>query len=133
MNVVIQLTVANLDTGPFNLYSNVDTFTTPFATGISRSILLAGYTCTVVPNGTSVIRVKSTGVCQNYIDITINIPATTTTTSTTIIVITTTTTTAIPVTTTTTTTISPVITTTTTTPFVEPGPTVENQTFFTLN
>lgn len=215
MNVVIQLISANPDTGPFNLYSDSDVFTTPFATGISRSALLAGYSTSAVPSNATIIRVTSTGTCQNSVNMpitgvsttttttgtpttttttttppilcfvyngqnnnseqatifwtncdgtsdsevvnpgsfssnfcaregsvagfgfTINLiepcgsPVTTTTTSTTATP-TTTTTTTVPGTTTTTTTGTPT-TTTTTTAFVEPGPTVENQTFFTLN
>jgi hypothetical protein len=150
MNVVIQLISANPDTGPFNLYSNSDVFTTPFATGISRSALLAGYSTSAVPSNATIIRVTSAGTCQNSVDMPIAgvvttttttvVPTTTTTTTTgvpsttttTTANLTTTTTTTVPGTTTTTTTSVPVTTTTTTT-FVEPGPTVENQTFFTLN
>jgi len=72
------------DVGPFNLYSNIDGFITPFETNISAAALEAGYTSSLVPNGTTVIRIKSNGVCTNYIDVTINL-ITTTTTSTTII------------------------------------------------
>lgn len=215
MNVVIQLISANPDTGPFNLYSNSDVFTTPFATGISRSALLAGYSTSAVPSNATIIRVTSTGTCQNSVDMPIAGVVTTTTTTTSGGGTTTTTTTAAPIlcfvyngqnnnsepatifwtncdgtsgsevvdpgmfsanfcarqgsvagfgftintiepcgspvtttttatptttttttagggTTTTTTTGTPT-TTTTTTAFVEPGPTVENQTFFTLN
>ena len=142
MNVVIQLISANPDTGPFDLYSDSDVFTTPFATGISRATMLAGYASTVVPANASVIRVTSTGTCQNSVDMpitgvttttTTTGTPTTTTTTTTPTPTTTTTTTAGGGTTTTTTTGTPPTTTTTTTPYVEPGPTVENQTFFTLN
>lgn len=149
MNVIIQLTSANSNTGPFDLYSNSDAYTTPFATGISRTTMLAGYSSTVVPSNATIVRVKSTGICQNYIDIAISgitttttttLPGTTTTTTTsgggttttttTVSPTTTTTTTASP-TTTTTTTVTPGTTTTTTT--ATPVPTVENQTFYTLN
>lgn len=120
------------DAGPFNLYSNTDGYTTPFATGISAAALTVGYTSTVVPNGTTIIRVLSTGLCTNYIDITINLVTTTTTTTLPVTTTTTsssststTTTTAVPTTTTTsssststststsTTTIAPTTTTTT--------------------
>jgi hypothetical protein len=67
------------DAGPFNLYSNTDGYTTPFATNISAAVLEAGYTSTVVPNGTTIIRVVSTGVCTNYIDIVLTEPTTTST------------------------------------------------------
>lgn len=72
------------DAGPFNLYSNIDGFIAPFETNISAAALEAGYTSSLVPNGTTVIRIKSNGVCTNYIDVIINL-ITTTTTSTTII------------------------------------------------
>jgi len=114
MNVLITLTTAGADTGPFNLYSNVDNYTTAFETNISKGILVAGYTSTIVPPGTTAVRVWSGGICTNYVDIILTVPATTTTTTT--AASTTTTTTAAPVgTTTTTTTAAPVGTTTTTT------------------
>jgi len=114
MNVLITLTTAGADTGPFNLYSNVDNYTTAFETNISKGILVAGYTSTIVPPGTTAIRVWSMGICANYVNITLTVPATTTTTTT--AGSTTTTTTAAPLgTTTTTTTAAPVGTTTTTT------------------
>lgn len=103
------------DAGPFNLYSNTDGYTVPFATGISAAALTAGYTSTVVPEGTTIIRVLSTGQCTNYIDITINLITTTTTTSSSST--TSTTTTAVP-TTTTTSSSSTSTTTSTTTEFI---------------
>lgn len=94
--VLITLTTAGADTGPFSLYSNLDGYTVAFESGISRGDLLAGYTSTVVPDSASHIRVKSQGaLCSNYIDLTITGITTTSTTSTT--------TTAAPTTTTTTT------------------------------
>ena len=92
MTVLITLTTAGTSTGPFSLYSNVDSYSTPFVTGVSRSSLLAGYTSTVVPNGTTIIRVMSTGTCTNYTDISV-VPCSTTTTTTTTVPPTTTTTT----------------------------------------
>lgn len=92
MTVLITLTTAGTSTGPFSLYSNVDSYSTPFVTGVSRSSLLAGYTSTVVPNGTTIIRVMSTGTCTNYTDISV-VPCSTTTTTTTVTPTTTTTTT----------------------------------------
>lgn len=139
MNVLITLTTAGADTGPFNLYSNVDNYTTAFETNISRGILEAGYTSLYVPSGTTSIRVKSVGVCTNYVDIGINVP-TTTTTSTTAAPTTTSTTTAAPVgtttttttyvgpSTTTTTTEAPPETTTTTTTYVGPSTTTTTST-----
>jgi len=103
------------DAGPFNLFSNIDGFIVPFETGISTAALVAGYTSIVVPEGTTTIRVVSTGICTNYIDIQISLIPTTTTTTTTITPTTTTTTTTVEPTTTTTTSSSTSTTTTTTT------------------
>lgn len=82
MTVLITLTVAGTDSGPFNLYSNLDGYTSPFETGVSKASLLAGYSSALVPDYTTVIRVLSTGDCTNYIDITLDAPPTTSTTST---------------------------------------------------
>jgi hypothetical protein len=99
MTVLITLTLAGSDTGPFDIYSNSDGFTTPLVTGISRAALLAGYYLTTVPNDATQILVRSTGVCDRslYLDIA-GAPTTTTTT------------TSSSSTTTTTTTIAPTIT-----------------------
>lgn len=110
MNVLVTLTSAGTDTGPFDLFSNADNYIIPIDGGISRAALLAGYTCTTVPGSATIIRVKSLGICTNYIDIPISLVTTTTTTSSST---TTTTTTAAPATTTTTTTVSSTTTTTT--------------------
>lgn len=99
------------DAGPFNLYSNIDGFITPFETNISAAALEAGYTSSLVPNGTTVIRIKSITPCTNYIDVIINLITTTTTSTSS----TTTTSTSTSSTTTTTTTAVPGPTTTTTT------------------
>lgn len=111
MTVLITLTIAGADTGPFDLYSDADGFVSPFESGISKAALQAGYLSTLVPNTATIIRVKSKGVCTNYIDIVIGATTTTTTSSSTS---TTTTTSTSSTTTTTTTTESPTTTTTTT-------------------
>jgi hypothetical protein len=109
ISATIFLTTPTTDAGPFSMYSNVDSYASAFATGISKSALLAGYYTTAIPNLTTIVRLVSTGVCTNQVDF--NMPATTTTTTT--AAPTTTTTTATP-TTTTTTTVAPTTTTTTT-------------------
>lgn len=101
MTALITLTAAGLDTGPFNLYSNLDGYLAAFETGITKGALLAGYTSTLVPDYTETVRVKSTGACITQVDIPLVYP--TTTTTTTVAPTTTTTTTAAPTTTTTTT------------------------------
>jgi hypothetical protein len=102
MTILITLTTAGSSTGPFSIYSNVDSYSTPFETGVSRSNLLAGYVSTLLPSGTTTVRVMSTGTCTNYTDISV-VPCPTTTTTTTVPPTTTTTTTVPPTTTTTTT------------------------------
>lgn len=96
--------------GPFDLFSNADGFASPFETQVSAADLVAGYTVTL-PMGATIIRVCSTGTCENCIDLPTNCP---TTTSTTTVAPTTTTTTTVAPTTTTTTTVAPTTTTTTT-------------------
>jgi hypothetical protein len=50
--------------GPFNLYSNTDNYTTAFETGVSASGNII--TSTNVPDGTTIIKIKSTGVICTY-------------------------------------------------------------------
>ena len=92
MTVLITLTVAGADSGPFNLYSNTDGFVSAFETGVSKASLLAGYASALVPDYTTTVRVKSNGTCVNYVDIVLE---NTTTTTTTVAPSTTTTTTTI--------------------------------------
>jgi hypothetical protein len=82
MTVLVTLTLAGTDVGPFNLYSNVDGYTTAIASGVSRAALVAGYNLLNVPDNASVIRVQSTGTCTNYLDILLSGATTTTTSST---------------------------------------------------
>jgi len=81
MTVLITLTTAGTDSGPFNLYSNLDGYTSAFEVAVPKSALLAGYSSSLVPDFTTTIRVLSTGVCTNYIDILLAPLPTTTTTS----------------------------------------------------
>lgn len=81
MTVLITLTTAGTNTGPFDLYSDVDGYLVPFETLVPKASLVSGYVSTLVPNGTTIVRVKSNSVCTNFIDITISLVTTTTTTS----------------------------------------------------
>ena len=91
MTVLITLTTAGADSGPFDLYSDLDGYISAFESGVSKAALEAGYASSLVPDYTNTIRVKSNGVyCTNYTNIPVG--TTTTTTSST----TTTTTTAAP-------------------------------------
>ena len=85
MTVYVTLTTAGADTGPFNLYSDVDGYISAFETGVSKAALLAGYTSALAPNGTTIVRVMSnSALCKNYIDLSVS-PCPTTTTTTTLI------------------------------------------------
>ncbi len=80
--VLITLTIAGADTGPFNLYSNDDGYIVPFEVSVPKAYLQVGYLSILVPDTCTIIRVKSTSVsCTNYVDLVIE--GTTTTTSTT--------------------------------------------------
>jgi len=86
MTVYVTLTTAGADTGPFNLYSDVDGYISAFETGVSKASLLAGYTSLVAPDGTTIVRVRSaSALCINYIDLTLSPCPTTTTTTTTLV------------------------------------------------
>jgi hypothetical protein len=142
MTIIITLSFAGNETGPFDLYSDATGFAIPFAQNVSKAALLAGYQVEA-PDGTTVVRLYSFQfLCAGeYVDIyscatpncdfsgTIICPVTTTTTTTPSPTTTTTTTTIIedvntiwtwfeavaPTTTTTSTTVAPTTTTTTTT------------------
>ena len=73
MTAILTLTTAGTDLGPFDLYSNLDVFAVPFETGVSRDDLILGYLSIVVPDFTTIVRVKSTGICVNHIDIPLTI------------------------------------------------------------
>lgn len=84
ITVIITLTTAGADTGPFDLYSNIDGFLSPFETSVAKVDLEAGYISYLVPDGTSTVRVQSNGVlCENFIDLSIGTTTTTTSTSST--------------------------------------------------
>jgi hypothetical protein len=85
MNVLITLFAAGTDTGPFNLFSNVDNYTTAFQSNVSKSALINGLMVTTVPDTAVIIRVKSNSVnCTNSIDLVIaGVPPVSTTTTTT--------------------------------------------------
>ena len=111
-SILITLTTAGSNTDNFSLYTDLDGYTTPIETGVSKASLVAGYVSTIVPDGATVIRVQSVSSCTNYVDFPIT-GITTTTTSTT----------------TSTTTIEPTTTTTsTTTSTTTPEPTTTSTT-----
>jgi len=84
MTVTITLTLAGSDTGPFNLYSDVNGYSSAFQTNVPRGDFLSGFTTSTVPDGTTEILVRSTGACQRDLYLSVaGAPATTTTTSST--------------------------------------------------
>lgn len=79
MTVIITLTTAGADTGPFNLFSDADGYTSAFALGVSKIALEAGYPSDLVPDGTTTIRVQSVNsLCNNFILLPTGITTTTT-------------------------------------------------------
>ena len=82
MIVLITVAVIGADSGPFDLYSDVDAYAVPFDTGVSRADLLIGYLATV-PDFATTIKVVSTGACPDEVYVVISPTTTTTTTSTT--------------------------------------------------
>jgi hypothetical protein len=95
MTVYIIFTSFGSDAGPFNLYSDVDGFSSAFASGVTKLQLITGFSYNSVPDGTTIIRAQSFGVCTNFVDLPINLlPTTSTTSSSTTIAPSTTTTTS---------------------------------------
>lgn len=71
-SATISLTSAGVDAITFDIYSDVDGYTTPFETGILKATMLAGYTSTIVPNGTTSCRVVAN--CGFYVDMPLDDP-----------------------------------------------------------
>ncbi len=55
MTIIITLSFAGNETGPFDLYSDATGFATPFAQNVSKAALLAGYQVEA-PDGTTTVR-----------------------------------------------------------------------------
>ena len=83
MTILITLTTVGIDCSTFDIYSDVDGFISAFETDVPKASLSAGFSSANVPENTTIIRIKSKGLCSNYIDINLS-SITTTTTSTTI-------------------------------------------------
>lgn len=81
MTVLITLTTAGDNTGPFDLYSDANGFSTIITSGISRAQLLAGYEATV-PDGTTEVLLRSAGPCNSDLYLIVaGAPSTTTSTT----------------------------------------------------
>jgi hypothetical protein len=68
----ISISNAGTNATTFSLYSDVDSYVTPFETSISKAALLAGITSTNVPDGTVICRVVAN--CGTYVDMPIDDP-----------------------------------------------------------
>jgi len=68
MTVEITLTVAGGDTSLFNIYSDSDGFSNPFASNIPKVLLTSG-TEFIIPDDATSVRVQALGDCVNYLDI----------------------------------------------------------------
>lgn len=68
MSVPLTITLNSIvgTPGPFNLYSDSDNYVTAFETGISLSSLQNGFGTSSAPNGTTNIKIKSTGAGCGY-------------------------------------------------------------------
>ncbi|MHA2375719.1 MAG: hypothetical protein ACXAB9_06090 [Candidatus Thorarchaeota archaeon] len=71
MEALLTLTTAGNNTGPFNLYSDVDDYTSAFETGVAKSDLVSGYLTAAIPDYTTIVRVESDSLCDNFVDITL--------------------------------------------------------------
>lgn len=58
MTIIITLSFAGNETGPFDLYSDATGFTIPFAQNVSKAALLAGYQVDA-PDGTTTVRLNN--------------------------------------------------------------------------
>ena len=74
MQVTISATSIGGNAGPFDIYQNFDTYTTPVATGVSRASILAGYVATI-NDATTTVRLTSSGTCTNSTDISVISPS----------------------------------------------------------
>jgi hypothetical protein len=83
MNILLTLTIAGADTGPFDLYENSTGTFLLFESDVQKNDLTdpLGYS-TIVPSGTTQVRVQSKGVCTSFVDIVLTASTTTTTTTT---------------------------------------------------
>ena len=83
-DIILTLTTTGTDQGAlFDLYSDVDGFTSTFETSVALASLIAGYTTSLAPDGTDIVRICGQNVkCTNCVDIILMYTTTTTTTLT---------------------------------------------------
>ena len=73
-SATISLNFAGANTGPFDLFSDANTYSTAFELAVPKASLLAGFLSNNVPDLTTICRVKSTGACVNFVDMPLNDP-----------------------------------------------------------
>jgi hypothetical protein len=75
MNIFLQLTLAGADTGPFDLFSDADSYTVPFYTSVAKIDLTSGY-FTTAPSGTTTVRIQSVApsLCTSFVDVVLGTP-----------------------------------------------------------
>lgn len=72
MGVYIKLTDIGADVSQYvDLYSDVDSYVTPFAEDIDINDLYEGYWFSGAPFGTTIVRIVNGDPCNNYVDITL--------------------------------------------------------------
>jgi hypothetical protein len=69
MTALLSILTAGEDTGPFDIYSNVDGFISAFEANVPKASLLSGYPSANIPNVTLIILFKSKGLCTNSISV----------------------------------------------------------------
>lgn len=69
MTGAVQVNTIGTALQTFYLYSDVNGFTAPFESGVTRDSLLKGHATDKVPNTTTVIRVMSVDIPGKYLDI----------------------------------------------------------------
>ncbi len=69
MTGAVQINTIGTALQTFYLYSDVNGFTAPFESGVTRDELLKGYATDQIPNSTSLIRLMSVDIPGKYLDI----------------------------------------------------------------
>lgn len=69
MTGIITISNIGINITNFNLFSNVDNYTSAFETNVSAFNINSGHSTNLIPAGTTIVRAMSTGNCSNYIDI----------------------------------------------------------------
>jgi len=60
ITVNIKLTSVGPQLGSFEVYTDVDNYTTPIVQGLSSAVLVNGYSCSIIPDTATIIKVRST-------------------------------------------------------------------------